>query len=499
MQNFVVTLLICSATMSILALSYMAITPLLTHYSEKGRYYAWLAIAIGFIIPFRPSWASAIFTVDVPVANNGNDFVRTATQTWGDNIATIPTFTTDVSTTPIVATFDITIWHGIGLAWLIGVVVFIAYQAFRHYRFVKTARRWGEAITDEHTLSVLHELKREMGIKRQIGLYFSPCVGSPMMIGITKPQILLPTEELVEDELRFILKHELVHYRRNDLLYKSLVLVATAMHWFNPVVYLMARAVNTLCETSCDAEVIRNANEDARWQYSETIIGVVKYRSKTKLSTAFSTNFYGGKKGMKNRISTILDMKKKKAGMVIVCMVLAITLGTGIVFAANTDVTAESQPEPIPFITGYMTSLNESEEWGEWGEWLEWFNSLSPEQQAQVSLRPPLDNVPERTLEAHAVDIQNAPVSTQERRSSIVVLAEYEEWGLTLEGLYPHANGGFIATSIQNVFFQGQLIRGFSDFGHGVDMSISSFERGSDVWIHVIRDTNGNIERLDTE
>ena len=340
MQNFITTLLICSATMSVIALLYMGITPFLAKgYSEKGRYYAWMIIVIGLIIPFRPSWGSAVFTVDVPVVNAGNDFVRStmAMQTWGDNLATISTFAADASTMPShgLTTFNITLWHGIGLVWLIGMLIFAAYQAIRHYRFVKTARRWSEAITDEQTLFIFRGLKMEMGIKRRIGLYFCPCVGSPMMIGLIKPQILLPVDELAEDELRFILKHELVHYKRNDLLYKALVLVATAVHWFNPVVYLMAREIDALCETSCDAEVVQNTNEDVRLQYSETIIGVVKYRSKTKLSTAFSTNFYGGKKGMKNRISSIMDTTKKKAGAFVLCGALILTLGTGAVVAAN--------------------------------------------------------------------------------------------------------------------------------------------------------------------
>jgi hypothetical protein len=350
--------------------------------------------------------------------------------------------------------------------WLIGVMAFIIYQAIRHYRFVKTARRWEESITDEQALSIFHTLKMEMGIKQQIGLHFNPCVGSPMMIGITKPQILLPTEELAEDELRFILKHELVHYKRNDLLYKSLVLVATAMHWFNPVVYLMARAVNTLCETSCDAEVIRNANEDARWQYSETIIGVVKYRSKTKLSTAFSTNFYGGKKGMKNRISSIMDTSKKRMGAVILSGALILTLGTGFMIATNTvNANAQEAQEPA---TGNVATFEVN---------------TNAQETATTNVA-----VLESSTDANA---------QQNRRSSIVIFAEYEEWGLTLEGLYPNADGGFRATATQNVFYQGRLIRGFSDFGHGVDMSISSFDRGEDIWVHVIRDESGNITEFD--
>jgi len=336
MQNFIATLLICSVTMSALALLYMAVTPFFaTRYSEKGLYYAWLIIVIGLIIPFRPSWTSTIFTIDVPMANTTNDFVNTTAQAWSVRVATMPTPTTNAITTPILATFDIISWHWVAAAWLIGAVVFIAVQAIRHHRFVKAAKRWSEAITNEQILSLFYGLKTELGIKKQLGLYLSPCVGSPMMIGFINPQILLPTQELTEDELHFILKHELVHYKRKDLLYKSLILLATAIHWFNPVVYLMARVLSTLCETSCDAEVVQGTNEDTRQKYCETIIGVVKYRSKMKLSTALSTNFYGGKKGMKNRISSIMDMTKKKVGALMLCGVLALTLGTSMVVAAN--------------------------------------------------------------------------------------------------------------------------------------------------------------------
>ena len=67
MQNFVITLLTCSVTMSALALFYMAVTPLLSRrYSEKGRYYAWLIVVIGLIIPFRPQWSNAIVKMDMP-------------------------------------------------------------------------------------------------------------------------------------------------------------------------------------------------------------------------------------------------------------------------------------------------------------------------------------------------------------------------------------------------------------------------------------------------
>jgi beta-lactamase regulating signal transducer with metallopeptidase domain len=46
--------------------------------------------------------------------------------------------------------------------------------------------------------------------------------------------------DFTEDELRFILMHELVHCKRKDLYYKFLILIAISMHWFNPIAYLIA-------------------------------------------------------------------------------------------------------------------------------------------------------------------------------------------------------------------------------------------------------------------
>lgn len=139
------------------------------------------------------------------------------------------------------------------------------------------------------------------------------------------------------------MKHELVHCKRNDLWYKLLVLVTTVLHWFNPVVSLMARAIEGLCEISCDAQVVLGANADMRQQYCETILSVVRYQP--KLKTALSTNFYRGKKGMKKRILSIMDTGKKRAGIGVICFALLLTLGTGTAFAVND---AEHVPENAP-------------------------------------------------------------------------------------------------------------------------------------------------------
>lgn len=333
MRDYMITLLICSVTMSALSLFYMAVTPLLAkRYSVTSRYYTWLIMVIGLIFPFRPRFHSALVKVVMtgdtaaPVIQIGN---RAPVAVFGAANAVLP---------PAIP--HILWWQAAAAVWLAGMSVFLVYHAAKHRRFLKMAARWSDAITDEQTYALFQNLKAEMGITENIGLRFCDCVGSPMMTGLANPCILLPRAEFAPDELHFILKHELVHYRQKDLWYKCLVLLATAMHWFNPIVYLMAKAIDLQCELSCDEKVIRSTGADIRQYYSETIIGVVRYQS--KLKTVLSTHFYGGKKGMKERIFSIMDMSRKRAGSAVICGILILTLFTGFVLPAK----AENQSAP---------------------------------------------------------------------------------------------------------------------------------------------------------
>lgn len=333
MRSFPVTLLICSVTMSVTALCYMAVSPFLAkYYSVKVRYYSWLVIVFGLIIPFRPKCSNAIVKVNIPDSTAGPAVrigagAATAVPVSGPH--------TISASLPVIPWWQIT-----AALWLAGMILFLVYHIIRHYRFLKLVSRWSDDITDNRTLVLFQSLKTQMGLSQKIGLQTCESIGSPMMTGFAKPRILLPAADFTTEELRLILRHELVHYKRKDLWYKSLVLLANAIHWFNPIVYLMTQAVDCQCELSCDEEVVRGTGADTRQYYCETIIGVIRYQSKQK--TALSTFFYRGKKGMKERIFSIMDMNKKKTGLSILCGVLTLTLGMSFTLAAK----AETQKPP---------------------------------------------------------------------------------------------------------------------------------------------------------
>lgn len=318
--------------MSALILVYRALLSFLTkRYSTKGLYYIWLIIVIGLLIPFRPNLNIPIMDANIPLETTMNSF-----QMDNPNINDILNINNTISTNEIISWAKL-----IPLLWFIGMVCFFIFNIFKHWYFVKIIRRWSEKILDKDILSIFYSIKKEMNITTNITLDRCLCIGSPMMIGIFNPKILLPDTNYSEYELQFIIKHELIHFKRKDLYYKSLVLISTAVHWFNPFVYIMVKSINFLCELSCDAEVVKTENIDMRLEYSKTVIGSVNI--KTRLNTALSTNIYGGKKGMKKRILSIMDTGRKKAGIVIAFFVLFSAIRTGIIFTSNSNAYADSE------------------------------------------------------------------------------------------------------------------------------------------------------------
>ncbi|WP_279386547.1 M56 family metallopeptidase [Candidatus Cryosericum odellii] len=155
--------------------------------------------------------------------------------------------------------------------------------------------------------------------------------------------MLLPDMDYSDTGLHMILKHELVHYKRGDIWYKLLMICANAVHWFNPLVYLVVTASNQDLEMSCDSAVIQDADTASRKQYSETILAAV--RKEKMCQTAFSTYFDGGKKTMKERLVNIFDVSRRRKGLLALCAIIIVVGITGALVAY--DVSDQSEQKAI--------------------------------------------------------------------------------------------------------------------------------------------------------
>ncbi len=223
----------------------------------------------------------------------------------------------------------------LSMVWVLGIALFMFYHLIGYFIFKKSILRFSKPVENKHTAAFLLEVKKEMKISHNIRLLLCKRVQSPMMTGLFRPLLLLPDLDYSDADLKIILKHELIHYKRRDIWYKLFMVCANAVHWFNPLVYLMTAASNKDIEMACDSELIKDSDSTFRRQYSETILLAIHKGNHHQ--TAFSTYFYGGKKAMKERFINIFDMNKKRKGIAALCAVIIVVGIAGASVAYGVD------------------------------------------------------------------------------------------------------------------------------------------------------------------
>ncbi len=191
------------------------------------------------------------------------------------------------------------------------------------------------------------EILKESGHSGRISVAESSLVNAPMLLGILHPVIVLPAninsqktgtdfysgqEDLqAEDLLRNIIAHELVHARRQDLLYKWLVTIAGSLHWFNPLMILIRREISRSCELSCDEAVIRGMSAAQRRCYGQTLLAMAAPLSGTVTPAA---SLSGEKEALKERLVTIAGYRRKGIPAVALS-ILPVLAVSGCAFISN--------------------------------------------------------------------------------------------------------------------------------------------------------------------
>ena len=89
-------------------------------------------------------------------------------------------------------------------------------------------------------------------------LVVSDASTTPMVFGLVRPVIVLPTQLLLTPKLtNKVLVHEACHIWRRDHWLGGLQLVVQTLFWFHPMVWLASREANRLCEICCDDDTLR--------------------------------------------------------------------------------------------------------------------------------------------------------------------------------------------------------------------------------------------------
>nr|WP_296486325.1 M56 family metallopeptidase [uncultured Acetatifactor sp.] len=186
--------------------------------------------------------------------------------------------------------------------WCIGALVC---ALFFTTSYIHCMRRFRRAVLVESDW--VHQWLGSRRRGRFISVRWARGIAAPLTYGIVRPVILLPERLVWEErrELEYVLQHEYVHICHYDASLKLVMLTALCMHWFNPLVWLMAALLNRDIELACDEGVLRRFGEQARAGYAMTLIGMEEKKGVLMpLYNGFSKN------AIEERIKSIMKYKK---------------------------------------------------------------------------------------------------------------------------------------------------------------------------------------------
>ena len=158
---------------------------------------------------------------------------------------------------------------GAYLAMVLGFLVRIALGIHYSHRLV----RLSVPIEDPQALQPLGRASDTAGLRGTPWLAESEAVGVPVVIGVSRPTIVLSAgwRDWDADELAAVLAHEVSHVARRDALVQRLALIHRAIFWFSPLAWWLERRLADLAEQASDEAALAGGMD--RTRYAEALLG----------------------------------------------------------------------------------------------------------------------------------------------------------------------------------------------------------------------------------
>ena len=167
---------------------------------------------------------------------------------------------------------------------------------------------------------------REAGAPRRLRLCRSRSLGSPILLGLLRPVLVLPQRDYSPQMLSNIFRHELTHFRRGDLIFKWFAVLSSALHWFNPIVHIARRELDRACEMSCDERLLRHMDSRDKRSYGETLLSLAASGSLPRRLVA--TSFATEKRNLRERLEQIMRYKPmSRAGLALLLAATVLLCG----------------------------------------------------------------------------------------------------------------------------------------------------------------------------
>lgn len=321
-------LLITSLAGSVLAVVISLLRPMTKKiFGYSWHYYIWLCVLFVMLMPVR-------FNVNTTPAPN----IATQTVQTQQTVVSEQPETTEniVQTAPIqkpqllqkaTVIWDRIIYNRMNIlayVWLIGAIALMLLNVVRYVRLNIKIRKNSEVISCPETRAYTD---------RKINVRVWENVASPFITGIFRPMLILPKTELSGEQLDNILRHEMTHFKRHDILYKWFAELVKCIHWFNPMVWYVSKQIASECEISCDMAVTKNMTNSEEMSYISTILSLLP--TGKSIGLPLTTQMASSKNFLKRRFVMIKNKKTTSRFMSVISAVIAVVMLSTTVFASG--------------------------------------------------------------------------------------------------------------------------------------------------------------------
>ena len=161
------------------------------------------------------------------------------------------------------------------VGWWLLIAGVLGARSVANVVLVARLTRGGDAMCDSAWVRMFDEVRKAMGVRRDVRLVVAD-VPIPMTWGIARPVILLPRDcgAWHEQRRESVVRHELGHVARFDAATQCAVQLCAAVYWFNPLVWLVARAIRMERERACDDLVLAGGMSPAA--YAGELVAVAR-------------------------------------------------------------------------------------------------------------------------------------------------------------------------------------------------------------------------------
>ena len=176
---------------------------------------------------------------------------------------------------------EITTWHLLCAVWISGIIVAVIYKLISYSKMMRCMKSLptieGSVFRNQYELEQYQELD---GIK----VFYSENIKTPCVMGVKTHYLLLPKTLCAEQQLYYVLLHEIMHIRNKDIVWKIILDLLCTVFWWNPVFSYLKKEFFRLIEMRNDIKIVSSLSETGAVQYMECLMDIAVQVSETDMA-----------------------------------------------------------------------------------------------------------------------------------------------------------------------------------------------------------------------